>query len=46
MLQTKELNSSNISQRINTLLALEEQSNFALENMKRRQQMVKRYFNK
>jgi hypothetical protein len=28
MLQTKELNSSNVSQRINTLLALEEQKIF------------------
>jgi len=36
MLQTEELNSSNVSQRITTLLALEEQRNFALENMKMR----------
>jgi hypothetical protein len=46
MLQTEELNSSNVPQRINALLALEEQRNFALENLKRRQQMVKKYFNK
>jgi hypothetical protein len=46
MLQTEELNSSNVSQRINTLLALEEQRNFSLENLKRRQQTVKKYFNK
>jgi transposase InsO family protein len=36
MLQTEELNSSNVPQRINALLALEEQRNFALENLKRR----------
>jgi hypothetical protein len=46
MLQVEELNSSNISQRINELLALEEQRTFALENRKKRQQNVKRYFNK
>jgi hypothetical protein len=46
MLQTEELNSSDVSQRINTLLALEEQINFSLENLKRRQQTVKKYFNK
>jgi hypothetical protein len=46
MLQTEELNSSNVPQRINALLSLEEQRNFALENLKRRQQMVKKYFNK
>ena len=42
----EELNSSNIPQRINALLALEEQRTFSLENIKRRQQTVKRYFNK
>jgi hypothetical protein len=46
MLQVEELNSSNISQRINALLALEEQRMFSLDNIKRRQQTVKRYFNK
>ena len=46
MLQVEELNSSNISQRINALLALEKQRTFALDNIKRRQQTVKRYFNK
>jgi hypothetical protein len=46
MLQTEELNSYDVSQRINTLLSLEEQRNFSLENFKRRQQIVKKYFNK
>jgi hypothetical protein len=46
MLQVEELNSSNVSQRMNALLALEEQRKFALDNIKRRQQIVKRYFNK
>ena len=46
MLQIEELNSSNVPQRINALLALEEQIMFALENIKRRQQTVKKYFNK
>jgi hypothetical protein len=46
MLQVEELNYSNISQRMNALLALEEQRTFALDNRKRRQQTVKRYFNK
>jgi hypothetical protein len=46
MLQTKELNSSNVPQRINALLALEEQINLALENLKRRQQTMKKYFDK
>jgi hypothetical protein len=46
MLQIEELNSSNISQRMNALLALEEQRTFSLDNIKRRQQTVKRYFNK
>ena len=46
MLQIEELNSSDISQRINTLLGLEEKRMFALDNIKRRQQIVKKYFNK
>jgi hypothetical protein len=46
MLQVEELNSSNISQRIIVLLALEEHRTFALDNIKRIQQTVKRYFNK
>jgi hypothetical protein len=46
MLQVEELNSSNVSQRMNALLALEEPRMFALDNIKRRQQTVKKYFNK
>jgi hypothetical protein len=46
MLQIEELNSSDVSQRINALLALEEQRMFSLDNIKRRQQTVKKYFNK
>ena len=46
MLQIEELNSSNVPQRINALLALEEQKNFSLGNIKRRQQTVKKYFKK
>ena len=46
MLQTEELNSYDASQGINTLPSLEEQINFSLENFKRRQQIVKKYFNK
>jgi hypothetical protein len=46
MLQIEELNSSNFPQRINALLALEEQRNFALENIKRRQPILKKYFNR
>jgi hypothetical protein len=46
MLQTEELNSSDVSQRVNELLALEEKRMFALDNIKRRQQTVKKYFNK
>jgi hypothetical protein len=45
-LQVKELISSHVSQRMNSLLALEEQRTFSLDNIKRRQQIVKRYFNK
>jgi hypothetical protein len=46
MLQIKELNSSDVLQRINTRLALEEKRMFSLDNIKRRHQMVKKYFNK
>jgi hypothetical protein len=46
MLQVEELNSSNVSQRMNALLDLEEKRTFALGNIKRRQQTVKKYFNK
>jgi hypothetical protein len=46
MLQTEELNSLDVSQRINTLLALEEQRMFSLNNIKRREQNIKKYFNK
>jgi hypothetical protein len=45
-LQDEELNSTNIPQRINALLALEEQRSYALENLKKRQQSVKKYFDK
>jgi transposase InsO family protein len=46
MLQVEELNSSNMSQRMNALLALEEQRKFSLDNIKKKQQTVKIYFNK
>ena len=46
MLQVEELNASDVSQRINTLMDLEEQRTFSLGNIKRRQQTVKKYFNK
>ena len=46
MLQVEELNYYDISQRMNALLALEEQMTFSLDNIKRRQQIVKIYFNK
>jgi hypothetical protein len=46
MLQIEELNSSDVSQRINALIALEEQRMFALDNIIKRQQTVKKYFNK
>ena len=46
MLQVEELNSSDVSQRINSLLALEEERTFALGNIKRRQQIVKKCFKK
>jgi hypothetical protein len=46
MLQVKELNSYDVSQRMNALLSLEEQRMFSLDNIKRRQRTVKKYFNK
>jgi hypothetical protein len=46
MLQVEELNSSDVSQRMNALLDLEEQRTFALGNIKKRQHTVKKYFNK
>jgi hypothetical protein len=46
MLQIEKLNSSIVPQRTNALLALEEQIMFSLENIKRRQKIVKKYFNK
>jgi hypothetical protein len=46
MLHIEELNSCDVSQRINALLALEEKRMFSLDNIKRRQQTVKKYFNK
>ena len=45
-MQYEELNSTNISRRMNYLLSLEEQRNHALENLKKRQQTVKKYFDK
>jgi hypothetical protein len=45
-LQAEELNMTDISQRINSLLALEEQRNHALKNLRKRQQSVKKYFDK
>jgi hypothetical protein len=46
MLQIKELKYSDVLQRINALLFLEEQRMFALDNIKRRQLNVMKYFNK
>ena len=46
MLQVEELNSFDVSQRINALLDLEEKRMFSLGNIKRRQQTIKKYFNK
>jgi hypothetical protein len=46
MLQIEELNYSDVSQRMNTLLDLEEKRMFTLDNIKRIQQTVKKYFNK
>jgi len=45
-MKAKELNSTDISQRMNALLALEEQRNHALENLKRRKQTIKKYLDK
>jgi hypothetical protein len=45
-MQDEELNSTNIPQRINAFLALEQQRSNALENLKKRQQYVQRYFDK
>jgi hypothetical protein len=45
-LQEEELNSTDIPQRIHALLALEEQRSFSLENIKKRQHSVKKYFDK
>jgi hypothetical protein len=42
MLQVKELNSFDVSQRMNALLDLEEKMTFALGNIKRRHQNVKK----
>ena len=46
ILQIKELNSSNVSQRMNALMDLEGQRMFSLGNIKIRHQTVKKYFNK
>ena len=43
-MQDEELNYTDISQRMNALLALEEQRNHALENIKKIQQTVNKYF--
>jgi hypothetical protein len=43
-LQVEEPNSVDISQRMNSLLALEEQRSHVLDNLKRRQHIVKKYF--
>jgi hypothetical protein len=45
-MQDDELNSTDISQRMNALLDLQEQRNHELENLKKRQQIVKKYFDK
>jgi hypothetical protein len=41
MLQVEELNSFDVSQIMNALLALEEKRTFSLDNIKRRQQLLK-----
>ena len=46
MIQVEELNFSDVFQRMNALLDLEEQRTFAFDNIKRIQQTVKKYFNK
>jgi hypothetical protein len=45
-LQGEELNSTDIPQRIHALLDLEEQRIFSLENIKKRQHSIKKYFDK
>jgi len=45
-LQEEELNSTNIPQRLHALLDLEEQRICTLDNLKKRQQTVKKYFDK
>jgi hypothetical protein len=45
-LQDEEMNSTDIPQRLNALLALEEQRSYALNNLKKRKQSVKKYFDK
>jgi len=45
-LRAEEFNSTDISQRINALITLEEQRSHALDNLKRRQHTIKKYFNK
>jgi hypothetical protein len=45
-LQAEELNSTDVPQRLHALLALEEQRSYALDNLKKRQQTVKKYFDK
>jgi hypothetical protein len=45
MIKVKELNSYDVSQRMNALLALEEQRTFSLDNIKKRKQTIKKYFN-
>jgi hypothetical protein len=46
MLQVEELNSFDVSQRMNALLDLKEQRTSYLGNIKRRKQTIKKYFNK
>jgi hypothetical protein len=46
MLQVEELNSSNIFQTNKCTLGFRGTKDYALDNIKRRQQIVKRYFNK
>jgi hypothetical protein len=41
-LQDEESNSINIPQRVNAMLALEEQRRVSLENLKKRQQSIKK----
>jgi hypothetical protein len=46
MLEVKELNTSDVYQRMNTLLSLQEQRTFFLDNIKRIHETIKKYFNK